>query len=178
MKGRSIFVLLMLIVLTVGCCSITAEPGPMGVVVEVTNDNVTTPLISFVVAEEEEPAVNASMYYQTGSFDPVRPNEEDWVCYDYSINYARENPEWGIVTMSGNSAFRGISHMVNYKIVDSVMYIHDEMNGYNCYFRFDERTTDNPYYNQTYYKFYGVNETPERVYKVMVDNSETFFTGS
>src|SRR6056297_1428782 len=44
--------------------------------------------------------------YQVGSFDPVRPDPATWTCYDHSINFARENPEWGVVSMSSNPMFR------------------------------------------------------------------------
>jgi len=162
MKLPTIFLMLMLIVLVSGCDGMEQ--------LSITNDTM------LVVVDETNITEPTFIAYQMGTFDPVRPNKSAWVCYDYSINYAREHPEWGVVTMSDNPNFYGISHMVNYKIVNGTMLIHDEMNDYNCYFRFDNRTTNNPYYEQTYYKFYTVNETPLRNYKYMVDNSETFFT--
>jgi hypothetical protein len=166
----------MLIVFAAGCCATISEYNE-GVTVVVSGSEVVQVSLSNETPVEVM-EVNTSGWYMSGSFDPVRPDKSTWVCYDYSIDYSRNHPEWKIVTMSGNSGFRGVSHMVNYKMVGDFMLIHDEMYGNNLYFRYDRRTTDNPYYEEAYYHFYDVNETPLRMYMYMADNSETFFAGS
>jgi hypothetical protein len=176
MKYVHIFALLVLIVFSVGCCA-TIKAHDEGVTITVSGSEVVETALPNVTPMNIT-QVNTSGWYMSGTFDPVRPNEDSWVCYDYSIDYSRKNPEWGIVTMSGNRCFKGISHMVNYKMVNDSMFIHDEMYGYDCHFRFDNRTIDNPYYKYTFYHFYDINETPLRNYRYMLDNSETYFVGS
>jgi len=109
--------------------------------------------------------------YQAGSFDPVRPNQAGWVCYDYAIDYARDNPEWGVVTISNNRYFYGVSHMVNYNIsngdlilldihaktieVMPLEYVHEGMLGFN----------------PAFYHVWDANCTPLRNYRLLMDNS-------
>lgn len=52
-------------------------------------------------------------------YDIVRENEEYWNCVDYSVSFMRENPEWGCVTVSSNKYFKGVSHIMNYRIVEN-----------------------------------------------------------
>lgn len=60
--------------------------------------------------------------------DIVRENEEYWNCVDYSVSFMRENPEWSCVTVSSNKYFKGVSHIVNYRIVgDGTIEIKDNM---------------------------------------------------
>jgi len=92
---------------------------------------------------------------------------------DYSIDYARKHPDWGVVYMSDNHSFSGVSHAVNYKMLGKFILIHDEMYEWNIYFEFDNRTTDN-LYGYSYYKFWNVNETPLRNYRCLKDNSAQF----
>jgi len=91
--------------------------------------------------------------------------QEKWTCYDWSVNFARENPEWGIVTVSDNMWFNsnaGFSHMVNYQIIDNeTLLIHDGLYK-NDYILAGWQL-------QGYYHFW-VNETPVRNYIVMQDN--------
>ena len=89
--------------------------------------------------------------------------EESYTCYDYSVAYAREHPDWGIVTMSDNQYFRGVSHMVNYQLTESgSLNIHDGL-----------YKTDYTCYEWQGYKFYHfwTEGTPIRNYKVLQDNS-------
>jgi hypothetical protein len=86
-----------------------------------------------------------------------------WTCYDFSTHYAADNSDWGIVTMSENQLFRGVSHMVNCKNVtaDSIE-IHDGLYGldYTLY----------GWQEQGFYHFWQKDETPLRYYHVMQDN--------
>jgi hypothetical protein len=100
-----------------------------------------------------------------GAVSIIPVTEDKWTCYDYSVNFAKENPEWGIVSMSTNMWFKGTSHMVNYKIIDGgdSLLIHDGLyrTEYEIYnFRY-----------AGYYHFCFKNETPVRYYRVMRDNS-------
>jgi len=108
----------------------------------------------------------SAQLYQSGSFDPVRDNEEYWTCYDYAINYARENPEWGVVVESENRLFRGEAHMLNYKIL-------------NPEHMYDATTETTVYYNNLknhnnkFFKFYtDPDKTPLRQYSFMTDNRD------
>lgn len=62
------------------------------------------------------------------NIDIVRENKEYWNCVDYSVSFMRDNPEWGCVTVSSNKYFKGVSHIVNYRIVgDGTIEIKDNM---------------------------------------------------
>jgi len=89
----------------------------------------------------------------------IRENKERWVCYDHSVNYEKLNPEWDCVTISQNQYFRGISHMVNYKLDRDNLTIHDEFNNINY-------TIPN-YKTSGYYFHFWRNDTPVRNYKIM-----------
>lgn len=119
--------------------------------------------------------VGLAQPYQSGNFDSVRPNVDSWVCYDYAINYARENPEWGVVAISNNPCFYGIAHMVNYKIENNTLQMYDSQ--YNVRFHTELDTNlncmkiGNAWFAPSYYKFWSVDETPLRNYKRLQDNS-------
>lgn len=121
----------------------------------------------------------AAIPYQVGNFDPVRPNQDYWTCYDHSINYARENPEWGVVVVSHHPHFRYGSHMVNYKIENDTIHFYDstwstETKQYDYYVNIDDRKTDNPYFSPCYYKFCLPEKTPIRQYVLFRDNSQVW----
>lgn len=96
----------------------------------------------------------------------IPKSNNNWTCYDYSINYTEKNPEWGIVTFSNNQLFKN-SHVVNYKIIDEdILLIHDGM-------------TKSDYIiggwkNQGFYHFW-IDEKPIRNYIIMKDNREILF---
>jgi hypothetical protein len=105
-------------------------------------------------------AITLSQNVSAVSIIPVP--QEKWTCYDYSVNFAKENPEWGIVTVSDNQWFHGITHMVNYqKINNETLLIHDGM--------WEMDYVIAGWQLQGYYHFW-VNETPMRNYVVMWDN--------
>jgi hypothetical protein len=94
----------------------------------------------------------------------VQPKTQaDWTCIDYSIDYAKQNPEWGIVTISNNQWFRGVTHAVNYQITEQGnLKIHDGLYDRN-YVLYD-------WQNIQFYHFW-ISGTPSRNYKVLQDNS-------
>lgn len=104
----------------------------------------------------------------SASFNPVRSNKEAWTCYDYSLNFSENNPDWGIVCISNNRYFKGFSHMVNYKLLDNgSLLIHDglyksdyDFTGWECV---------------GHYHFF-INEPPRRYYKWLFDNRETILS--
>lgn len=93
----------------------------------------------------------------------IEAPETAWTCYDFSTHFAKENPGWGIVTMSENQWFRGVSHMVNCKNVTAdSMEIHDGLYGVD-YTLYD-------WQDQGFYHFWGKDSKPIRNYIVMQDN--------
>lgn len=98
------------------------------------------------------------------AFDIVREDRDSWVCVDYAVDYARNNQGWGVVSISNHPHFKGASHMVNYRIVDSeTILIHDEM--YNA-----EYEIHNWQLSGEYYHFW--QKEPIRFYKRLFDNRE------
>ncbi len=99
------------------------------------------------------------------AFDIVREDRDSWVCVDYAVDYARNNPGWGVVSISNHPYFTGVSHMVNYRIIDNeTMLIHDEM--YNAEFE-----VHNWQFSGEYYHFW-IDEPIKRNYKRLLDNRE------
>lgn len=100
------------------------------------------------------------------AFDIVREDREAWVCVDYSVTYARNNPDWGIVTISHNPMFSGLSHMVNYQIIDNeTIAIHDE--ALNAEYQVHNWQLDGQYYH-----FWFDEQNIKRNYKRLFDNRE------
>jgi len=114
--------------------------------------------------------------YQAGSFDPVRPNQADWVCYDYAIDYAQNHTEWKVITVSENPNFHGTSHMLNYRINGSTIEFYDpywsKLSGFEIEYsvEIDDRRMGNPFFQPAYYHVWDVNRTPWRCYKNNVEN--------
>lgn len=99
------------------------------------------------------------------AFDIVRPDKEAWVCVDYAVDFATNNPGWGIVSISNHPHFTGVSHMVNYRILDNeTILIHDEM--YNAEFEVCNLHLDGQYYH------FWIDEPIKRNYKRLLDNRE------
>lgn len=99
----------------------------------------------------------------------IPASKDYWTCYDYSVDYAKNNTEWGIVTMSDNQYFHGVSHMVNYKFGNNnSLMIHDGLYNldYTLYVWQD---------CGKYMHFWDNSTTPQRYYKIMQDNrAETY----
>ena len=97
------------------------------------------------------------------NIDIVRENKEYWNCVDYSVSFMRDNPEWGCVTVSSNKYFKGVSHIVNYRIVgEGTIEIKDNM--------FETNYILCGFENDTLYYHFWENE-PVRNYKWLRANS-------
>ena len=91
---------------------------------------------------------------------------EKWTCYDHAVNFNKENPDWGIVTLSTNQWFRGQCHIVNYRFVDNeTLLIHDCGNG-------DEYPIVNWQLNDHEFYHFWTEGTPTRHWTVLQDNRE------
>jgi hypothetical protein len=92
----------------------------------------------------------------------IKASSDSWTCYDYSVDFAKNNPGWGIVTICPVDNFDANSHMVNYLYVsEDLLIIHDGYYDSN-YLYWGWQYTD-------YYHFW-INETPKRNYVMMRDN--------
>lgn len=91
---------------------------------------------------------------------------EGWTCYNYSVDFAKNNPDFEVVTVSRSPEFKGISHMTNYQFYDNeTMIVYDGLLD-KLYFVYDLQWDVEDY---NYYYFW-VNETPTRECVDMVDN--------
>ena len=100
----------------------------------------------------------------------IVPNSQKLTCYDYSTNYHVEHLDWGRVTISNNPYFRGISHMVNYLVIDNeTLKIHDGL--YNADYVYSGWNDDGLYYH-----FWFNGSSPWRNYKFLYDNREELNT--
>lgn len=104
------------------------------------------------------------------SIIPVPKTE--WTCYDYSVDFAKENTSWGIVTMSDNQWFNsncGISHMVNYQVINETsLMIHDGL--YDVDYILKDWT------KKGFFHFW--EGRPVRNYLVMQDNRDVILSKS
>lgn len=106
-----------------------------------------------------------ALFAQPGSAVRIIPKEEAYYdCYDWSIKYNKENPEWGIVTMSDNRLFKGTSHMVNYRLANNGLRIHDGLYGIDY-------TIDDYRVAKKYFRFWRADEVPVRHYKFLRANA-------
>ena len=97
------------------------------------------------------------------NIDIVRENKEYWNCVDYSVSFMRNNPEWGCVTVSEHKYFKGVSHIVNYKVLeDGKIEIKDNM--------FETNYIVCGFENDTLYYHFWEGE-PIRNYKMLRANS-------
>lgn len=86
-----------------------------------------------------------------------------WTCYDYSVDFEKNNPEWDTVTISKHKFFYGVSHMVNYQMYDDAkMIIYDGLYD-NIYW------VNNWQWDYNYYHFW-LDSTPVRNYRYLLDN--------
>jgi hypothetical protein len=98
----------------------------------------------------------------------IPKDETSWTCVDYSYDYHRQHPDWGFLTISySDHLFRGMSHMVNYKLANNgtVLLIHDGMCDADYEF-------GGWYLSGYYFHFWQPNETPVRNYRFIRDNSD------
>ena len=86
-----------------------------------------------------------------------------WNCYDYSVDFEKNNPEWDCVTISKHRLFYGRSHMVNYLMYDNTtMIVYDGLLD-NLYY------INNWQWDTEYYHFW-LDSTPWRNYRYLLDN--------
>jgi len=88
---------------------------------------------------------------------------ERWTCYDYSVDFEKNNPDWDCMTISKHRFFYGTSHMVNYQFYsDTKMIVYD--GGFdNIYY------INNWQWDYDYYHFW-LDGTPVRNYRYLLDN--------
>ena len=89
---------------------------------------------------------------------------EQWTCYDYSIEFEKNNPDWDCVTIGKHRFFYGTSHMVNYQFyTDTQIIVYDSL--------FDNMYLINNWrWDYDYYHFW-LGDTPLRNYRFLLDNS-------
>jgi len=88
-----------------------------------------------------------------------------WTCYDYSVDFGKNNPDWDCVTISNHRFFYGVSHMVNYQMHDNTtMIVYDGLLD-NMYW------INNWQWDYDYYHFW-LDNTPWRNYQYLLDNRE------
>lgn len=122
--------------------------------------------------------VASGAMYQSGSFDPVRENRDSWTCVDVAINYSRANEDWGVVTVAGNPKFTGVSHMLNWQVIDGVLVLKDcSQPGISLSWDIPQDTdTRHGYeYDYTYFHFWQRDETPLRNYRLLKDNLDEYY---
>ena len=89
-----------------------------------------------------------------------------WTCYDYSVDFAKNNPEWKIVTISKTQNFCPKSHMINYQFYDNItMIVYDGLLD-NLYY------INGWQYDYDYYHFWVDGSQPVRNYRFLVDNRD------
>ena len=96
-----------------------------------------------------------------------------WTCYDYSVDFKKNNNEWGVVTTSYFEDFVNPdindvdSHMVNYYLYDNdTMVVYDSIQD-NMYISYGWKNDWHRYYH-----FWVDNSTPVRRYWSLFDNRE------
>lgn len=90
---------------------------------------------------------------------------EQWTCYDYSVDFEKNNPDWDCATISNHRFFYGVSHMVNYQMYsDTQMIVYDGLLD-NMYY------INNWQWDIDYYHFW-LDSTPWRNYRYLLDNRE------
>ena len=121
--------------------------------------------ISFLFIIAVAGMVNASVADTSLHIEPV--SKEYWTCVDYSFDYHQKHPDYGLVSISSNQLFRGVSHVVNYKVIDSngTLLIHDG--------RYDADYIYGNWWNdQCYYHFWRPDESFVRTYNFLRDNRD------
>lgn len=120
-------------------------------------------------------------------WDLLYEDKSDWLCFDYSIDYARNHPGWGMVILSPSPAFRFQPHMVNYKIEGNMLYIHEPqvnrtyeleiVNGSMNVPLYDDFPNDfsSQWTRPTYFYFIPDESGVLRTYYALQDNRNDFF---
>ncbi len=120
-------------------------------------------------------------------WDLLYEDKSDWLCFDHSIDYARNHPGWGMVILSPSPAFRFQPHMANYKIKGNMLYIHEPQANTTYDLKIVNGSMTVPFYEDfpddfssqwarpTYFHFIPNESGVLRTYYVLQDNREEFF---
>lgn len=120
-------------------------------------------------------------------WDLLYENKDDWLCVDYAVNYARNNPGWGMVILSPSPAFRYQPHMVNYRIDGNMLLIHEPQVNHTYEIEIVNGTMTVPFYENfpndfssqwargTYFHFIPNETKVLRTYYSLNDNRNDFF---
>jgi hypothetical protein len=142
-------------------------------------------MIMPVGAVSDENVIDYNTY--RNSWDLLSEDENDWVCVDYSVNYSRNNPEWGMVILSPSPNFKFQPHMANYKIVGNTLLIHEPQADLTYDLKIVNGTMNVPYYEDfpdafskewergTYFHFIPNETDVIRAYVLLKDNRGDFF---
>ncbi|WP_288070674.1 hypothetical protein [Methanolobus sp.] len=120
-------------------------------------------------------------------WDLLYENKSDWLCFDYSVDYARNHPGWGMVIMSPSPAFRFQPHMANYMIEGNTLYIHEPQANRTYELEIVNGSMTVPFYEDfpddfssqwtrpTYFHFIPDESGVLRTYYSLNDNRAEFF---
>lgn len=120
-------------------------------------------------------------------WDLLYEDKNDWLCVDYAVNYARNNPGWGMVILSPSPAFRYQPHMVNYRIEGNMLLIHEAQVNHTYEIEIVNGTMTVPFYEEfpndfssqwargTYFHFIPNETKVVRTYFSLNDNRNDFF---
>ncbi|WMW25070.1 hypothetical protein RE474_13460 [Methanolobus sediminis] len=120
-------------------------------------------------------------------WDLLYEDKSNWLCFDYSIDYARNHPGWGMVILSPSPAFRFQPHMVNYKIEGNMLYIHEPQANLTYELEIVNGSMNVPLYDDfpnsfssqwtrpTYFYFIPNESGVLRTYYSLQDNRNEFF---
>ena len=102
------------------------------------------------------------------SFAVVRDDPGTWTCVDHTVNYCNNNPEFIPCSISSNPLFKGISHMVAVKVIDTeTLLVYDGL--YNAEY------IVHGWYNDGQYYHFWKDEPIKRNYKHLIDNREVVY---
>ena len=120
-------------------------------------------------------------------WDLLYEDKNDWVCVDYAVNYARNNPGWNVVILSPSPAFRYQPHMANYKIDGNMLLIHEPQVNLTYKLEIVNGSITVPFYEDypedfssqwarpTYFHFIPNETDVVRTYYSLQDNRDEFF---
>jgi hypothetical protein len=120
-------------------------------------------------------------------WDLLYEDKSDWLCFDYSIDYSRNHPGWGMVILSPSPAFRFQPHMANYKIEGNMLYIHEPQANLTYELKIVNGSMTVPFYEDfpdafssqwtrpTYFHFIPNESGVLRTYYSLQDNRADFF---
>ena len=95
---------------------------------------------------------------------------DQWTCYDYSVEFNKQNPEWGLVVLSDKMSFQGECHIVNYRInEDKILTLHDEWNQIEYNYTGWELTDD--ICSPDHFHFFHSGELPRRSWRMLRPNA-------